>query len=69
MSDKMTDKIKGVAKEAVGKAMGDDDTQKEGESQQAEAQKRPEAERAEEEAAEKRQQAAGHKGEEARRQD
>jgi uncharacterized protein YjbJ (UPF0337 family) len=63
------EKFKGVAKEATGKLTGDKDRQKEGEAQQAKAQKKDEAEEAELKAAEKRQQAAGHKGEQMRRED
>jgi uncharacterized protein YjbJ (UPF0337 family) len=65
MSDSnMGDKIKGVGKEAMGKVTGDEDTEREGEAQQKKAQKAEEAERLEQEAATKRNQEAGHKGEE-----
>jgi uncharacterized protein YjbJ (UPF0337 family) len=63
------DKAKGVAKEAMGKLTDDEKRKKEGEAQQAKAQKRDEAEEAELEAQRKRQEAAGHKGTEARHQD
>lgn len=70
MSDEgMGDKAKGMAKETLGKATGDEDTEREGEHQQAKGQKRDEAERAEEEAAQRRREAAGHAAEEKRRQD
>lgn len=67
--DNMAEKAKGLAKEAVGKVTGDEDTVKEGEAQQKRAQSADEAERLEEEAAEKKAQAAGHKGEQMRRED
>jgi uncharacterized protein YjbJ (UPF0337 family) len=51
------DKVKGLAKEAVGKIAGED-MEREGEAQQKKAQKADEAERAEEEAAAKRQEQA-----------
>lgn len=63
------EKIKGVAKEATGKLTGEKKLQREGEAQQAKAQKRDEAEEAELEAQRKRQEAAGHKGEQIRKQD
>ena len=63
------EKVKGVAKEATGKLTGDQKRQKEGEAQQAKAQKKDEAEEAEVEAQRKRQEAAGHKGEQVRKQD
>jgi uncharacterized protein YjbJ (UPF0337 family) len=66
--EKIGEKIKGVAKEAFGKATDDDQRQKEGEAQQAKAQKQDEAEQAELEAQKKRQEAAGKKGEQVRRQ-
>jgi uncharacterized protein YjbJ (UPF0337 family) len=69
MSDEeMTEKVKGTAKEAVGKTTGSDELAKEGEAQQKKAQKSQEADRLEQEAAQKKQQAAGHAGEEAKRQ-
>lgn len=65
MSDQnMGDKVKGVGKEAVGKVTGDDDKEREGEAQQKKAQKAEEADRLEQEAQQKRNQEAGHKGEE-----
>ena len=60
------EKAKGIAKEAFGKATDDENTKKEGEAQQAKAQKKDEAEEAELEAARKRNEAAGHKGEQLR---
>jgi uncharacterized protein YjbJ (UPF0337 family) len=69
MADESTgDKLKGVAKETVGKTVGSDEMKHEGEAQQKKAQKSDEAERLEEQAAEKRNEAAGHKGEESKRQ-
>jgi uncharacterized protein YjbJ (UPF0337 family) len=69
MADESTgEKLKGVAKETVGDAVGKDDMKREGEAQQKKAQKSDEAERLEEQAAEKRNEAAGHKGEENRHQ-
>jgi uncharacterized protein YjbJ (UPF0337 family) len=67
--DNIGDKIKGVAKESFGKATGDSETTAEGEQQQKEAQKADEAERLEAEAQQKRDEAAGHKGEQTRQQD
>ncbi len=67
--DNMAEKAKGVAKEAIGKVTGDEDTVKEGEAQQKRAQNADEAERLEEEAREKKAQAAGHKGEQMKRED
>ena len=58
----MTDKLTGVAKEAAGKALGDDELEQAGEQQQKKAQKADEAERLEEEAQRKRAQQAGHEG-------
>lgn len=60
------EKLKGTAKEAVGKAVGKDDTVKEGEAQQKKAQKQDEAERLEQEAEQKRRQETGHRAEERR---
>lgn len=65
--DNLGDKLKGVAKETAGKVTRDDDLEKEGESQQKKAQSADEAERLEEAAAEKRQEQAGHAGQEAKR--
>ncbi len=67
--DNMAEKAKGVAKEAAGKATGDEDRVKEGEAQQKRAQDEDEAERLEREAAEKKAKAAGHKGEQMKRED
>lgn len=67
--DNIGEKIKGVAKETVGKVTGDDDTVREGEAQQAKAQKADEAERLEAEANQKRREQAGHKGEQVKHQD
>lgn len=63
------EKIKGTAKEAFGKATGDEDTEREGEAQQKQAQKSEEASRHEEEAERKRAEQSGHKGEQVRRED
>jgi uncharacterized protein YjbJ (UPF0337 family) len=69
MADESTgEKLKGVAKETVGDAVGNDDMKHEGEAQQKKAQKSDEAERLEEQAAEKRNEAAGHKGDQSRHQ-
>jgi uncharacterized protein YjbJ (UPF0337 family) len=69
MADESTgEKLKGVAKETVGDAVGDDDMKHEGEAQQKKAQKSDEAERLEQEAAEKRAEAAGKKGEQSKHQ-
>jgi|GEM_PF-6651092 len=65
----MGEKLKGTAKEAAGKVMGDEETEREGEAQQKRAQKAEEAERHEEEAERKRAEEAGHKGQQARHED
>jgi uncharacterized protein YjbJ (UPF0337 family) len=67
--ENISEKVKGVAKEAAGKLTDNDKRQQEGEAQQAKAQKKDEAEQAEVEAQKKRQEAAGHKGEQVRKQD
>ncbi|HSK22834.1 MAG TPA: hypothetical protein VK906_06645 [Egicoccus sp.] len=67
MSDSLGDKVKGVAKETAGRAVGDDNLEREGEAQQKSAQKQNEAERLEQEAAEKRADAADAKAEQIRR--
>lgn len=67
MSDSLGDKVTGVAKEAAGRAVGDDDLEREGEAQQKSAQKQHEAERLEREAAEKRADAADAKADQIRR--
>jgi uncharacterized protein YjbJ (UPF0337 family) len=54
------EKLKGVAKEATGRAVGDHDLQREGEAQQKKAHDAAEAQRLEEEAAAKRAEAADH---------
>ncbi|MEX1162534.1 MAG: hypothetical protein WEB03_03040 [Nitriliruptor sp.] len=69
MSDDQGEKLKGVAKETVGKMTDKDDLQAEGEQQQQKAQKNEEAERLEQEAEHKKHQAAGHEGEQRKRQD
>lgn len=69
MADSMGEKMKGVAKESMGKVTGDDDQVREGEAQQKKAQKDDEAERAQAEADRKTQEAAGHEGEQRKRQD
>jgi uncharacterized protein YjbJ (UPF0337 family) len=67
MADESTgEKLKGVAKETVGDAVGNDDMKHEGEAQQKKAQKSDEAERLEQEAAEKRAEAAGKQGEQSK---
>ncbi|MCC5946987.1 MAG: hypothetical protein JJT89_00910 [Nitriliruptoraceae bacterium] len=67
MSDeKTTEKLKGMGKEVLGKATGQDDKVREGEAQQKKAQKGEEAERLQQEAEHKRNQAAGHKADETR---
>jgi uncharacterized protein YjbJ (UPF0337 family) len=69
MADESTgEKLKGVAKETMGDAVGNEEMKHEGEAQQKKAQKSDEAERLEEQAAQKRNEAAGHKGEESKRQ-
>ncbi len=65
----MGEKLKGVAKETAGKVAGDDDLTREGEAQQKKAQKSDEAARLEQEAEHKRQQEAGHEGEQRSQQD
>lgn len=67
--ENLGEKLKGVAKEALGKVTGDDDRVREGEAQQKKAQRDDEADRLAEEAQRKRQQAAGHEGEQRRHQD
>jgi uncharacterized protein YjbJ (UPF0337 family) len=66
--DNVGEKIKGVGKGAVGKVTGDSDTVAAGEAQQKKAQKADEAERLEAEAQQKRNEEAGHKGEQTRNQ-
>lgn len=58
--DGMGEKMKGTAKEAMGKMTGDESKEREGEHQQMKAQKSQEADRAEEEAAAKRRDEASH---------
>lgn len=65
-TEKTLEKLKGGAKEAVGKLTGRDDVAEEGKQQQKKAQRQEEAERLESEAARRRSQAAGHKGQERR---
>jgi uncharacterized protein YjbJ (UPF0337 family) len=62
--DGIGEKLKGVAKEATGRAVGDHDLQREGEAQQKKAHDAAEANRLEEEAAAKRAEAADHAVEE-----
>lgn len=69
MGDGTGEKVKGVAKEALGKVTGDGDLVAEGEQQQAKAQKDQEAERLRAEAAAKQEEAAAHEGEQRRHQD
>jgi uncharacterized protein YjbJ (UPF0337 family) len=59
-NDDMGEKLKGTAKEALGKVTGDESKEREGEHQQMKAQKSQEADRAEETAAAKRREEAGH---------
>lgn len=66
MSDNMGEKMKGMAKEAMGKMSGDDSKEREGEAQQKRGQKGNEAERLEDQAEQKRAEQAGHKGEQMR---
>lgn len=66
--DHVVEKVKGVAKEAAGKAVGSDELAQEGEAQQKKAITNEEAEELERQAAAKRAEAAGHAGEEARHQ-
>jgi uncharacterized protein YjbJ (UPF0337 family) len=56
----MGEKMKGAAKEAMGKVTGDENKEREGEHQQMKAQKSQEADRAEDKAAEKRRDEAAH---------
>lgn len=67
MSDSLGDKVKGVAKETAGRAVGDENLEREGEAQQKSGQKQTEAERLEQEAADKRADAADAKAEQIRR--
>ncbi|MEX1177443.1 MAG: hypothetical protein WEB09_03185 [Nitriliruptor sp.] len=69
MSDNTTEKLKGVAKETVGKVTGSEDTKREGEQQQKKAQKDDEAARLAQEAEAKKQEAAGHEGQQRNHQD
>ena len=69
MSDGTGEKMKGVAKEAAGKVTGSDDMKHEGEQQQKKAQKDDEASRLEAEAQAKKQEAAGHEGQQRKHQD
>ena len=67
MADHAADELKGTAKEMIGKLLGDDDRVREGQAQQERADAAQDAERLEQQAAQKRQEAAGHKGEQVRR--
>lgn len=62
MSDEISEKVKGLAKEVAGSATGSGELRREGEEQQKKAQKAEEAERLEREAADKRVEAARHEG-------
>jgi uncharacterized protein YjbJ (UPF0337 family) len=62
VSDSTGEKFKGVAKETAGKVTGSDEMKHEGEQQQKKAQKDDEASRLEAEAQAKKQEAAGHEG-------
>jgi uncharacterized protein YjbJ (UPF0337 family) len=69
MSDESTgEKLKGVAKETFGDATGNEDVKREGEAQQKKAQKSSEADRLEDEASRKRQEEAGHEGQQRKHQ-
>jgi uncharacterized protein YjbJ (UPF0337 family) len=68
MAENMGEKMKGVAKEGMGKVTGDDDKVREGEAQQKKAQKHDEADRAQAEADRKTQEAAGQEGEQRKHQ-
>lgn len=61
-TDSTVEKVKGMAKEIAGEAVGDDNLAREGEQQQKKAQSEDEAQRLEQKAQEKRQEAAGHAG-------
>ena len=61
-TDNTVEKVKGMAKEIAGEAVGNENLEREGEQQQKKAQSEEEAERYEDKAAEKRQEAAGHQG-------
>lgn len=67
MADNAAEELKGTAKEMAGKLLGDDDKVKEGQAQQERAEAAEDADRLEQAAAEKRQEAAGHKGEQHKR--
>jgi uncharacterized protein YjbJ (UPF0337 family) len=67
--DGIGEKLKGVAKEATGRVIGDHDLQREGEAQQKKAHDAAEAERLEREAAAKRAEAADHAVEQRSNQD
>jgi uncharacterized protein YjbJ (UPF0337 family) len=66
--DGLGEKMKGVAKEAAGRTIGDEDLQREGEAQQKKAQDAAEAERLEDQAAAKRAEAADQEVEQRRHQ-
>ena len=66
MADHDAEELKGTAKELAGKLVGDDEKVKEGQAQQERADAAEDAERLEQQAAHKRQEAAGHKGEQVR---
>jgi uncharacterized protein YjbJ (UPF0337 family) len=63
MAEKITEKLKGTAKEVAGQVTGDENLERAGQAQQEKARKEEEAEAKEAEAAKAKQQAAGHKGE------
>ncbi len=69
MTDHDAEELKGTAKELAGKLVGDDDTVREGQAQQERAEAAEDAERLEQQAAQKRQEAAGHKGQQVRNED
>jgi uncharacterized protein YjbJ (UPF0337 family) len=62
VSDGTGEKMKGVAKETVGKVTGSEEMRAAGEQQQKKAQKDEEARRLQEEAETKKREAAGHLG-------
>ena len=67
MGDTMPEKFKGLAKEAAGRVVDDDELEEAGRQQQEKAQRTEEAERLEREAAEKRSEAAAKEREQRRR--
>jgi uncharacterized protein YjbJ (UPF0337 family) len=66
-NDGVPEKLKGIAKEAAGRVVDDEELERAGKAQQAKAQNAEEAERLEAEAAAKRSKAADHEREQRRR--